>query len=100
MWMVGLLGPYSRPVNTGIVCTGLYSPSRIWFGLRVDGHLALSLHSSEQPAEPSQWPRHGYTVNIVIGIIIRPHRSTTYVDAAYCYRPSSVVCLSVCLSQQ
>ena len=26
-------------------------------------------------------------------IIIRPHRST-YVDAAYCYRPSSVVCLS------
>jgi len=28
--------------------------------------------------------------------IIRPHRSTTYVDAAYCYRPCSVVCLSVC----
>ena len=24
-------------------------------------------------------------------IINRPHRSTTYVDAAYCYRPSSVV---------
>jgi len=23
---------------------------------------------------------------------------TTYVDAAYCYRPSSVVCRSVCLS--
>ena len=33
-------------------------------------------------------------------IIFRPHRSTTYVDAAaYCYRPSSVVCRSVfCLS--
>jgi len=31
-------------------------------------------------------------------IIIRPHRSTTYVDAAYCYRPSSVVCRSVCQS--
>ena len=30
--------------------------------------------------------------------IIGPHRSTTYVDAAYCYRPSSVVCRSVCLS--
>jgi len=30
--------------------------------------------------------------------IIRPHRSTTYVDAAYCYRPNSVVCRSVCLS--
>jgi len=28
--------------------------------------------------------------------IMRPHHSTTYVDAAYCYRPSSVVCLSVC----
>jgi len=27
--------------------------------------------------------------------IIRPHRSTTYIDAAYCYRPSSVVCRSV-----
>jgi len=33
-------------------------------------------------------------------IIVRPHRSTTYVDAADCYRPSSVVCqcLSVSLS--
>ena len=32
-------------------------------------------------------------------IVIRPHRSTTYVDAAYSYRPSSVVCRpSVCLS--
>jgi len=27
--------------------------------------------------------------------IIRPHRSTVYVDAAYCYRPSNVVCQSV-----
>jgi len=34
-------------------------------------------------------------VHIII-IIIRPHRSTTYVDAAYCYRPSSVACWSVC----
>ena len=24
-----------------------------------------------------------------------PHRSTMYVDAAYCYRPSSVVCWSI-----
>ena len=30
-------------------------------------------------------------------IITRPHRSTTYVDAAYCYLLSSVVCLSVTL---
>ena len=36
-------------------------------------------------------------VKICYGIItIRPHCSTTYVDAAYCYRPSSVVCRSVC----
>jgi len=28
--------------------------------------------------------------------IISPHHSTTYVDAACCYQPSSVVCLSVC----
>ena len=30
--------------------------------------------------------------------IIRPHRSTTYVDVPYSYRPSSVVCWSVGLS--
>jgi len=35
---------------------------------------------------------------IIIIIIIRPHRGTTYVDAVYSYRPSSVVCRSVCLS--
>jgi len=27
-----------------------------------------------------------------------PHRSTMYIAAAYCYRPSSVDCQSVCLS--
>jgi len=31
-------------------------------------------------------------------LLFRPHRSTTHVDAAYCYRPSSVVCRSVCRS--
>jgi len=30
--------------------------------------------------------------------IIRPHRSTMYTDAAYCYRRTNVVCLSVYLS--
>jgi len=30
--------------------------------------------------------------------VIRSHRSTTYVDAAYSYQPSSVVCRSVSLS--
>jgi len=29
--------------------------------------------------------------------IIRAHHSTTYVDVAYCYQPSSTVCLSVTL---
>jgi len=33
---------------------------------------------------------------VVIVIVIRPHRSTMYVDAACCYRPSSVVSQSVC----
>jgi len=32
---------------------------------------------------------------IIIIIIIWLHRSTTYVDMACCYRPSSVVCRSV-----
>jgi len=34
-----------------------------------------------------------------VTLIIRPHRSTTYVDVAYYYKPSSVVCRSVlCMS--
>jgi len=41
--------------------------------------------------------RNGYghedsTIHI---ILVRLHHSTTYVDAIYCYRPSSVVCRSV-----
>ena len=40
-----------------------------------------------------------YKVYYIIFLnIIRPHRSATYVHAAYCYQPSSVVCQSVCLS--
>jgi len=35
---------------------------------------------------------------IIITIVIGPHCSTMYVDAAYCYRPSSVVCQTVCRS--
>jgi len=35
-------------------------------------------------------------VCVCCAVIVRPHRSSTYVDAAYCYRPSSVVCRSVC----
>ena len=32
----------------------------------------------------------------VFDTVVGTHRSTTYVDAAYSYRPSSVVCRSVC----
>jgi len=39
-------------------------------------------------------------IMLLRGRIFRPQRSSTYVDAAYCYRPSSVVCLSVCHSSQ
>ena len=35
---------------------------------------------------------------LVVVIVVTPHCSTTYVDAAYCYRWSSVVCRSVCWS--
>jgi len=42
--------------------------------------------------------RRGDAIIVTTIIIIRSHRSTPYVDAAYFYRPSSVVCRSVCLS--
>jgi len=42
---------------------------------------------------------HNVTVTVIVTKgIIRPHHRTTYVDAAYCYRPSSVVCRLVCMS--
>ena len=42
-----------------------------WFGLRVGGHPALSLHSSNEPSELSQWLCHDdSTINIVVVIII------------------------------
>jgi len=55
MWMVAVI--YWRT----------HSPSRLaWFeGWR--GHLALSLHSSNEPGELSQWPRH---VDSIIDITI------------------------------
>ena len=34
---------------------------------------------------------------LAFATIIRPHRSTMYVDASYCYRLSRVVCVLVCL---
>ena len=42
-----------------------------WLGLRVGGHLALSLYSSNEPDELSQWPRHDdSTINTAISISI------------------------------
>ena len=42
-----------------------------WFGLRVGGHPALSLHSSNEPGEISQWLCHDdSTMNIISNIII------------------------------
>ena len=45
-----------------------------------------------------QIPFHIVIVRLIIFIMIRLNRSTTYVDVAYCYRLISVVCRSVCLS--
>jgi len=39
-----------------------------------------------------------YRQDNVFTLFIKPHRSPTYVDAAYYYRLSSVVCRSVCRS--
>ena len=42
-----------------------------WFGLRVGGHPALSVHSSNEPGELSQWLCHDdSTINIFVIIII------------------------------
>jgi len=54
MWMIGA---YRRT----------HVPNRL-LGLRGGGHLALSLHSSNEPAELSQWsPRHS-TISAVITV--------------------------------
>jgi len=44
-----------------------------------------------------QWLLILYTLQIYVSIIfiIRLHYSATYINAAYCYRPSSVVCVTV-----
>jgi len=40
-----------------------------WIGLRVGGHLALSLHSSNEPGECWQWSRHMTVVLVLLGRI-------------------------------
>ena len=56
--------------------------------LRTSDHRQKDLHTV------CRW-RH---IPLHFSYIIRPHCCTTYVDAAYCYRPSSMVCQPVCRS--
>ena len=42
-------------VDDSSLPTGRHTAQVDWLGLRVGGHLALSLHSSYEPSELSQW---------------------------------------------
>ena len=42
-------------VDDSSLPTGGLTAQVDWLGLRVGGHLALSLHSSNEPGELSQW---------------------------------------------
>ena len=55
-------------------------------GLRCCGNITRTRNVSE----------YMLVLTAYLVIIVRPHHSTTYVDAACCYRPSSVICRSVC----
>ena len=45
-----------------------------WLGRRVGGHPALSLHSSNEPGELTQWLYHNdSSMNIVLVIVIIIH---------------------------
>jgi len=53
-----------------IVAAYPQSHSQYWLGLRVGGHLALSLHSSNSPCEQSQYLCHDDSgKKIITGII-------------------------------
>ena len=75
-----------------------------WFGLRVGSHLALSLHSSNEPGELPQWPcRDVSTIDIVISILISTIIIITFHMSrrrreTYCGHARLCVCVSVCLS--
>ena len=54
-----------------------------WLGLRIGGQPALSLHSSNEPGELSQWLCHDdSTKNIISGIIIIIIRSSSFSSEA------------------
>jgi len=84
-----------------------------WQGL-APGHIANIHRQYAHPYDHYLWMDPGaqvvvdWLLDVVTDIVTRSrfsyifnmsHRSTTYVDAAYCYRPSSVVCRSVGLSR-
>jgi len=55
-----------------------------WLGLWIGGHPALSLHSSNQPGELSQWPRHDdSTINTVISTSIITSLNSNHSNAKY-----------------
>ena len=60
----------------------------------IEGQLQLIDVQLRQAEETLDWQTDGKSSTLTASI--RPHRSTTYLDAAYCYRPTSVVCRSVC----
>jgi len=67
--------------------------------LTVDGPLLMIMSATSEVT--TLWAFWRYGNESVIIIIIRPHCSTTYADAAYCYWPSGVVvCLSVCYTSE
>jgi len=68
----------------------------LWFWTRIWGSVLCTVFV--KLTRDRGWSNGHYTEKAQMQIPFRPHRSTTYVDAAYCYRPSSVVCRSVCLS--
>ena len=95
-------GPLTAEIVSGVWGTpanfnGFRVLAALLHGTLVVGVAALNRGRHIYSAgRPSRW-----ALAHILVIIIRPHRPfarTTYVDAAYCYRLSSVVCRPVCLS--
>ena len=57
-----------------------------WLGLRVGGHLALTLHSPNELGELLQWPRHDESnINNVITFCVSSRRRKMYCGHARLY---------------
>ena len=57
----------------------------------------LQIFGKMDQSDPT-YHRHLTVSVITVMIITRPHRSTVFADAIYCYRRRSLVCLSICRS--